>query len=409
MKMNPYAHLLSAKHRVVLGVCSLLCAAAVPALGEEMQFHGFFGQSLISTSANNFFGKTDKQLSAEYTELGANLSYRATPKLLLSGQVLARHAGKTEDPKLRLDYAFAQYTPLADEKTRLSVALGKAKFAYGFYNDTRDTPAARPGILLPESIYFDRARAAFQAATGVHLALDHTFGADTLGLRLAAGKNDVGERNIELAFLEGDRPGYLDDARGAHWQVLYDHDGGRVKLAYSHSVATTQYRPAANDFIRPGQFERVGQVLSGQINDARWSITGEYAQRPVTYFGFGPLMDFRTVGESAYLQGTWRFSPEWDAFLRYDVFYFDRGDRDGSAYAARTRRPAYLRYAKDWVVGARYRFAPGWQVAGEIHAVDGLGWLPPADNWSGSWQTGSLAPDLSRRWNMLLMQLSYQF
>lgn len=408
MKMTPSARSPFARLRTLAAICGLACAS-LTVHAEELQFHGFLGQSLIHTSANNFFGKTANSASLEYTEMGANLSYKALPGLLFSGQVLARHAGQTEEPKLRLDYAFAQYTPIADEDTRISVGLGKAKFAYGFYNDTRDTPATRPGILLPESIYFDRARAAFQAATGIHLAVDRTFGADTLGFRLAAGKNDVSERNIELAFLEGDRPGYLNDTRGAHWQVLYDHDGGRLRLAYSHSAATTQYRPAAGDFIRPGHFERVGEVLSAQINDARWSITAEYAQRPVTYFGFGPLMDFRSVGESAYLEGTWRFSPDWDGFVRYDVFYFDRSDRDGSAYAARTKRPAYQRYAKDWTVGARYRFAPGWHVAGEFHAVDGLGWLPPADNWSGSWQTGSLSPDAARRWNMLLMQLSYQF
>ena len=66
--------------------------------------------------------------------------------------------------------------------------------------------------------------------------------------------------------------------------------------------------------------------------------------------------------------------------LRYDASFADRHDRDGSDYQARTGRPSYERFSKDWTFGVRWDPTSRLMVRAEFHHVDGVFVLPPADN-----------------------------
>jgi hypothetical protein len=162
------------------------------------------------------------------------------------------------------------------------------------------------------------------------------------------------------------------------------------------------YRPGAGDALAAGSVRFDPMVLSVQFNTERWSLTSEYALERVSRYGFGvSALDTTGTSEQCYLQGTYRFSARWQGFLRYDVLYLDRADRDGMRYAALSGKPAYSHYAKDWTVGVRYDVTPSFMLRGEFHTVDGTGWLPYESN------PDSFAS--SRRWNMLLLQGSYKF
>jgi len=52
-------------------------------LGQNLQVHGFLTQGYVKTTDNRFFGDSDsKNGSFDYTELGVNASFRATPSIL---------------------------------------------------------------------------------------------------------------------------------------------------------------------------------------------------------------------------------------------------------------------------------------------------------------------------------------
>jgi len=106
-------------------------------------------------------------------------------------------------------------------------------------------------------------------------------------------------------------------------------------------------------------------------------------------------------GESAYIQGAYRFAVGWEGLIRYDVLYQDRHDRSGERNAALSGKPAYSYYAKDWTIGLRHDVTPSFMISGEFHTVDGTGWLPFEDN------LGPVSP--VRRWNMFLLQGAYRF
>ena len=87
----------------------------------------------------------------------------------------------------------------------------------------------------------------------------------------------------------------------------------------------------------------------------------------------------------------------------HDVLYFDKDDKDGSAFYQTTppslRVPAYTRFAKDNTLGLRFDADHSWAIFAEFHHVDGAAWLSPQDNPTG----------MSRKWNLLLIEAAYRF
>lgn len=382
---------------------------------DDLRFHGFVSQRLTSTSGkNDFFGDTAGKLSTDYTEIGVGGSWRPRPQWLLSGQAIYRRGGESEENRIETDYLYVAYTPWESESGHLTAKLGKIKVPYGLYNDMRDTPMTRPGILAPQSIYLDSLRQLNQAANGFHLEGERVLGNDTVTLRLSQIKPNVRSDNTYWAFL-GDRavfPGelYSPDNKAFASQLAYDRDGGRVRAMFSHAQGVARYRPGAGDPWTGGEFDFKFSALSLQWNGEHFSLTGERARNRFTTWFTNTIPSLggnnTEVGYSWYVQGQWRFAPRWEALLRYDVNCVDQNDADGSAYATHSGRAAWTRYAKDWTIGLRYRMDRQWLLAGEFHHVDGVNWLPQADNLTnGQWDS----LNTSRIWNLFLLQATYQF
>ncbi|MDO9225624.1 MAG: hypothetical protein Q7W53_06315 [Pseudomonadota bacterium] len=399
----------------------LMLLGAPPARAEandaaDFRFQGFVSQRLTASSGNNnFFGETADRLSADYTELGLGASWRPRPQWLLAGQAIYRRGGESEDGRIEPDYYYVAYTPWESEEGHITAKLGKIKVPYGLYNDMRDTPMTRPGILAPQSLYLDALRQLNQAAGGVHLEAERIFGDNSATLRFSQIKPNVRSDNTYWAFL-GDRavyPGelYSRDNEAFSGQLAYDHDGGRLRAWISHAQGLAYYRPAAGDSWITGDLDFKFTALSLQWNGENFSLTGERARNRflTKLVNTNPALTGSNldVGYSWYLQGQWRFAPRWEALLRYDAIFIDQNDKDGARFAANNPgRAAWSRYAKDWTVGVRYRLDRQWLLAGELHHVDGTNWLPPADNLSnGQW----LSPNTDRKWNLLLLQATYQF
>lgn len=369
---------------------------------DAVQIHGFASQGLISTSKNNFFGPSENGASSEFTELGANLSYRATPDLLLSAQLVSRRAGETDNGNVRLDYGFADYTFVSTDSARWGVLAGKVKNPFGFYNTTRDVAFTRPSILLPQSIYFDRARNFALSAPGISLYGDRLSDNGDISFQFGVARPEVGDRGTEFAFLSNDWPGKLEGRTSYIGRILFEDQGGRTRIALSGAQINMDYRPGSADMLSGGSVKFTPWVLSAQYNAERWTATSEYGVERGNLRGFGlPGLERDGTSEHFYLQGTYRFSSAWEGIIRYDVLHLSRDDRDGTRFAADNEKPAHLRFAKDWTIGARYDVTPSMMLRAEYHSIDGTAWLPFEDN--------PATAATSRRWDMFLLQASYKF
>ncbi|MGH8503069.1 MAG: hypothetical protein ACREVE_11480 [Gammaproteobacteria bacterium] len=372
-------------------------------LPSGLQIHGFASQAFILTSDNDFFGDSDDGGSFDFTELGLNASLRPLPRLQLSAQILSRRAGEGDDGNIGLDYGFADYSFISNPTNLFGLRAGRIKNPLGLYNDTRDVAFTRPSILLPQSIYFDRTREVALSADSVQLYGEHRMRTELVDFQFGVIRPRVSGQESELALLGRDRPGALDDKTSFIGRVIYERDSGRLRFALTAAELNIGYDPADGvaDDLSAGSIRFQPWILSAQYNAERWSLTAEYALRRFNIKGLGGIPDQSFTGESYYLQGTYRFSPRWEALLRYDVLFTDRDDRDGEGFAGATGRPAHNRFAKDLTVGLGWNITPSFLLRAEYHNVDGTGWLPIRDN-----------PDLAateEHWDMFLLQGSYRF
>lgn len=382
-------------------------------LPGDLQIHGFVGQSYILTSDNDVFGNSDAGGSFGFTEAGLNASARLSPKLQLSSQILSRRAGQGTTATPRLDYAVLDYRVYSHEANQFGIRVGRLKNPFGFYNDTRDVPFTRPSILLPQSIYFDRTRNLGLSGDSVQVygeAAVSNWG--IVSTQFGVWWPIVHNRDTEVAVLgtiprtSTPQPGHLTREASYIGRGVFETNDKRIRLAVSGIWLNSDYSPAANDQLGPGSFQFSPIYFSAQYNTERWSLTSEYALRYSKFdknFGTSsPLSGLNFYGESFYFQGEYRFTPKWEAILRYDVLFTDRDDRNGKRFAAATGGSAYSRFAKDITVGLRWNVTPQFMLRGEYHHVNGTGWLSRLDN------PASEGP-LSQHWDLYAIQASYRF
>lgn len=387
---------------------SLLLLAALPArgaeLGEGVQAHGFFSQAAVFTSDNKVAGDSDEGGGYDLRELGANLSWRPNVDWLVSGQVLARWAGNTDEADLRLDYGFVEHNLVNTGDDRIALGLGKVKNPYGFYNTTRDVAHTRPGVIMPQSIYLERIRNFFLAAPGVTLRGEHDRPEFGLAWQVSGMKIEADDPELEYVVFQRSLPGSFEGRQSWLGQVMADIQGGRWRAGLSLGDISLDYRPGV---AFPGD-ERAGRtrfkpwVVSLQHNQESFSLTGEYSQIEIAGAGyFSASLNTVHTAEAWYLQATWRPRPGWQGWLRYEQLYFDKDDKDGLRFLPLAE--SYLGHSKAWVVGGRYDFSTDLALSAELHRVDGVAALSQQDN------PGLPGTRYTRKWDMLLLQLAWRF
>lgn len=373
-------------------------------LAEGVQLHGFATQTAMTTSANSFCGDSEDRVSFACTEIGLNASWLATPRLQVAGQALYRRAGEGHEGELRLDYGLLDYAFVSEMSTVAGIRLGRFKLPLGFYNETRDVAFTRPSILLPQSIYFDRTRNLALSGDGINLYGEYRSEWGDFFLEVGGGWPQAGDRDTELAVLGRNWAGSIDPQPSIIGRLLFERDGGRLRLGVSSALVDMDYNPSLEfpQDLDSGSVRFTPLIFSAQYNAERWSLTGEYALRRLDYDGFGPIIpDQSFTGESYYLQAAYRFRPDWEVFLRYDALFTDRSDRDGKDFESRTTVPGYNRFAKDWTAGIRWDVSRSLMVRAEFHVVDGTAWLPLQDN------PDPFAND--QYWNLFALLASFRF
>ena len=388
----------------LIGVCLLWTAAvrALDLLGGDFQLHGFASLTLVNTTDNNFFGRSDDRVSRDFTEVGANASWRLTSDVQLAAELLSHRAGGTDDGGVRLDYGLIDWTPLSREDGRAGIRLGRIKTAYGLYNKTRDVPFTRPSIILPQSIYFERTRNLTVSADGGEIYAERYGDAGSLFASFAYGQPQTDTDAAKVALVGLQRPGSLDSNLAPDFQVFYEGSGGMYRLGFTATRLDLRYKPGFGDRLQAGRFTLTPLILSAQFNAENWSLTSEYAFRRTSVSDFGRFFYNGTAdGRSYYLQGSYRLAPRWEALLRYDAYYADNHDRDGKGFAAATGMPGFTRFAKDWTAGLRFDVTPQFMLRAEVHRVDGTGFLAVQDNPS--------VQALRRYWDNFMLQASFRF
>jgi hypothetical protein len=314
---------------------------------------------------------------------------------------LYRRAGESDQEGLRLDYAQADWRFYQNDSTQLGLNLGKVKIPYGLYNETRDVPFTRPSILLPQAIYVDNSRSLLIAAPGAIFHGSNVSPYGTLDFTLGWAKPDFSSESVEYVFLGTNRPGKLEGKPSFSTSLRWDAPTDTT-LMLTYIDAKADYEPGAPDYLAAGSIHYRNLLASIQQRFDTLTLTAEYGEPRSDRTGFGAaLPDAAHTSIVYYLQGEWRFHPEWELVLRNEVNYRDELDKSGQKFHAATGLPAHILFTDDWVVGLRWDATPNLMLRAEYHHVNGTSWLPGLDN-----------PNIfatEQRWNMGLLQAAYRF
>jgi len=273
------------------------------------------------------------------------------------------------------------------------VRLGRVVNPYGLYNDTRDMPFTRPSIFLPQSIYFDINRNTALSGDGIQLYGEHRTDYGDFLLQFNGMESRANDPAWKPVLFARSVEGQLS------WvgRLMYEWQGGRVRLGVTSADLNVGFQPRQVDYKAKSNLSFAPVLFSFQYNAEDWSLTSEYAIRYSEVDSLGQKVNF--AGESYYVQGTYRFTTELEAFLRYDVYYGDRNDRNGKKLQASGLGSAQEAFAKDIAVGLRWDLTQSIMLRTEYHYVDGAGWLYVGENKDG----------LSKYWNMFAASISFRF
>ena len=390
---------------LLLGAALATPAAAESGIWSSLQIHGYADQAVIQTTANRWFGPSDKT-SFAFTEVALNASLRPLSRLLLSAQVLARRAGEMYDGTPVLDYALADLNLIEAPHQRLGLRLGRVKNPLGLYNETRDVPFTHPGIFLPQVVYFDKVRNLVLSTDGGMLYGERTTTLGTLSMNLVYGQSVV-DQNVEWSYLGNDFPGRIK-TDGNSWLggLWYSSPSERLKLGLSGATLALRFDPnqRAPFTLGPGVTDIQYWIASFQYTGENWSLVSEYAREPLRWRDYGPAFPARAMTtEGYYIQGTWRPRPPVELMLRYQEGYADRNDRDGRISEALSGglNPAFSSYSKILGFSTRWDITSHWMVRADWEHHQGTFILSPRENLDPG--------QLVKHWDLFGLQLVFRF
>ncbi len=394
---------------LLLGALSLGTSAesAFDDLFDDLKVHGFLSQGYAHTSENEYLG-TSSNGSLDFNEAGVNVSWTANSSLLLSAQALYKRTGNAKPKGTRLDYAMLDWRISDTFDYGAGLRIGRLKNPYGFYNETRDVPATRPGLSLPESIYLEYLRELIHSSDSLSAYGHQDLGSGVLSFDGLFGKPILNDNTVRSLLGGAPTDGEINDERIGLARLSYEDASGLWRVAISHAVFSGDFTPASNEpAYRAGDVSIKQNLLSTELNWQGIQFIAEYQWRDIEYDDIffnpfvGDTVDILNEGIAYYGQLGYYVTPQWYGYIRKEDVYLNQDDKDGKAYAQTTGRPRHNAFAKDIVYGLRFQPNFEWSFAVEYHRVNGTLWLPDLEN-----------PDIAGQeqyWEMFLLQAAYRF
>ncbi len=378
--------------------------------GLKLQTHGFFTQGYIKSKDNNFFGNSSGKGSFDFTEIGVNASIQPIAQLHTSAQLLLRQAGKSDKSDLALDFAIIDYRLQSSPFFNSGIRVGRIKNPVGFYNETRDVAFTRPGVILPQSIYFDRVRDFALSSDGGQAYGFYSSPIVDVQIQLSAAKPLL-SRDAEIALFSKDLPGTLNPKFSYGSKINLEFFQGKLNIAYSDIYLNVDYNATASEALNKPNLTFNPKVFSARFLTKNFIFSAEYALRKFKFNNmnsYAPLSSL--TGESYYFQIVYLLNHDIRLLARYDVTYQNKDDKSGEKFSTLSQgtRPDFTQFAKDFTIGVQWKINHSWLFMLEQHWVQGVAWLPMQDNIDLSQEQPDFG-QLKRDWWMFNALVSYRF
>lgn len=370
---------------------------------KNTYWSAFVSQTAIYSSDYNFLSRSDDRVSLDLWEAGVLFSATMTNDLSFSAQLLGRKVSEFSDEDVRVDYAFLSYPFYRDYQQTFGVRLGRIRSSYGFYNETRDIPHTRTGIVMPQSVYFDMTRNSFFSSDGIEFYGFRDFG-EFSDQRLAfqvfisqpvEDKDETQEgASLRASELDGDKGllaklSYGSEIEG--FRVAFTYYRPEYDVAVSVPITVSPMISLDEDHA---SFYSENLVTSLEYNTLDWSLTAEYIRHkfftkiPVLNSVPGFTAEKAFYEEAYYLQALKRINQQWESYVRYDFTELRGAESDATDF-------------RDINLGISFRPDEHWLIRSEFHYIQGRARLFKRDN--------EFYPSEPKYWHAGMLQIAYRW
>lgn len=349
--------------------------------GMALDVNGYVGYQYVNSTAPNHDVVSEP-------ELGVSGSLQITDNLSAYTQ-FTYSKNNLDDAMV---YSFMSYDSKLSDSVGIGIKAGRLRHDYALYNEVRVNPRTRPGIIMPQSIYWDSLKFLLISGDGINF--------------------NTSIKNLELGYTL-DKPEIVNNiAEAKVWSPLLLNS---VSSYFgSHQLATAKYTFTDIPLVLKSSWtwldlgndntKYVAMLFPGKGNDHQvvqlWNN------------GFiSKIDDFTLSGEVLMVKpfvADWFNSNETNFGVsvtgRYEVTehisMYTNYNEYNSAKRYNGTKPAHLTGAKDINFGINYH-EKDWMVGAEIHHVNGSRWLNPGDTNNN--------PDAYKEWYMIGINAAYFF
>lgn len=377
------------RREVMCLVVALLALESVALAQEEpdplaLQIHGFVSQGFLVTTDNNYLARS-KNGSFELTEVGINFTKPLTEDLRIGVQLFARDLGRIGNYDVQADWYYIDYR----WTNWLGFRAGRVKVPFGLYNEINDIDAARPFVLLPQSIYPTQQRDYLLAQTGVELygyvdlraggAIDYRVYGGTIFLDQDELEEDPGAPfealEVRIPYVAGARVLWETPLPGLRLGGSAQLVQFELDLMFDPAVWTPLQMAGA----LPADFSGVVEV---DLPIFLWVASLEYAVRDlwlaaeysrwrgeIQSSARALLPDDDITNERMYAMASYRFLPWLQPGIYYALYFEDVDDRDRRSLRQH-----------DTAVTVRFDVNEHWLIKLEAHYMHGTASLESSLN-----------------------------
>lgn len=368
-----------------------------------VETHGFVSQGFILSTKNNYLARS-KPGSAEFTEVGLNVTKAFTDDLRIGIQLFARDLGPDGNYKPQVDWFYLDYR----FRDWLGFRAGRTKIPFGLYNEVNDVDAARVPILLPQSMYPADTRPALLAQTGAELYGDVRLGAlgeleyrlygGTIFLDAVSPNPDIAIKKLVVPYVFGGRAMWLTPLTGL--QAGFTLQSLRIDTDYQLPAASTQLlkmlptTPASFNGVVPTKLPLLLWVASLEYVVSDWLFAAEYGRWRGDIESAVPTIfpNSHTVNERYYVMASYHVTSWLTPGAYYSGFFLNIHRREGRE-----------NFQHDVALTLRFDLTPHWLLKVEEHLISGTSLLDEGLN------DGKRKHEMTLNWTALLLKTTGYF
>lgn len=378
-------------NKIYLILINLLLSADVLALSystEDLKLdaNGYVGYKYITASEQTTVLPSAPEIGLALSgQYGNHLS--AYTQFAYDG-----HHNHNEDSALV--YSFLAYDIHIEDDLAITFKGGKLRHQYGLYNSYRVNPRTRPGVIVPQAIYWDALSHLLTSGVGVG------FDAEWKDFEFGYEIDDpaTGDPKQEAVVWSGGILNEVHTSFGSHQSAYIKYDFAEVPLTLKSSWMRVNI---GKDISKPaGQLlpylRGVDQVLNIFVNSVQYSATDKLTLTAEAISVKTPVNRDNNIFNWPY---GYSFTAKYDVTDKVAV-YSNYNYYKSPRVAGTPIKPWYAIMATDASVGVNYH-ENKWQIGAEAHYLQGGRWVNPQDFKSN--------PEGFKEWWLIGINFTYFF